>query len=548
MSYQTVEADFLVIGGGTAGTMAAIRAKELNPEAKVVIFEKGNIKRSGSIAMGMDAMNIVAVPGANTPEEYVETNKKACHGILDAKPSYALADRSYAMVKRLESWGVYFPKDEDGDYERLQVHPNGRFCLTMPEQNLKVILAQKVEEHGVTVFNRTMATRLLTQDDRVAGAVGLNIRTGELIVCKAKAVLLSNGGASRFGIPNTGALHGTYDYPGNAGDGYALAFRAGAKITGFEYCMSYALMKDINMPAGYVAIGRGGKLYDALGQEIDMGGTINQDVMVQKCQDGRGPLFINVKDLPEEKIKAIEDLWFSVERPMMKNYFEGRGLDLRKDNIELVASELFLCGGHGLTGIMVDEKAKSTLKGLFAAGDVANVSRGHLTGAFTFGEIAAEEAQELFNDEFDIDWSQVEAEQKNIEELLNTKENEVSVEKMEYKVRRVINDYIPSPKNEYKLNKCQKHMKEFRENLKSLVRVNDYNELSRAIEISFIIDCAELCTVASLARKESRWGPRHFRADYPQQDDQNWLKHVVLSVGNSYPEINVEFKPVDDSL
>lgn len=544
MGYQIVEADFLIIGGGTAGTMAAIRAKELNPDRKVVIFEKGNIKRSGSIAMGMDAMNIVAVPGANTPEEYVETNKKACHGILDEKPSYVLADRSYAMVKRLEGWGVYFPKDENGEYERLQVHPNGRFCLTMPEQNLKVILANQVAEHNVTVFNRTMATRILVNHSRAVGAVGINTRTGEMIVCKAKAILMSNGGASRFGIPNTGALYGTYDYPGNAGDGYALAFRAGAKLTGFEYCMSYALMKDINMPAGYVAIGRGGKVYNGIGEAVEMNGTINQDQMVQQCNAGNGPLFIKIKDLPEEKIKAIEDLWFTVERPMMKNFFAGRHFDLRKDDIELVASELFLCGGHGLSGILVNEKAESSLKGLYAAGDVANVARGHLTGAFTFGEIAAENAQDLFDDEIEIDWTQVEMEQQYIQDLLNTRDNEASVEKMEYKVRRFINDYLSSPKNEFKLTKCQKHMREFREKLLEQIKVNDIADLARAIEIGFIIDCAELCAEASLARKESRWGPRHFRADYPQQDDENWMKHVVLSVDQQYPKIKVEYKPV----
>lgn len=544
MGYQVVEADFLIIGGGTAGTMAAIRAKELNPDSKVVIFEKGNIKRSGSIAMGMDAMNIVAVPGENTPEEYVQTNRKACHGILDEKPSYALADRSFAMVKRLEGWGVYFPKDEKGEYERIQVHPNGRFCLTMPEQNLKVILAKQVAEHNVTVFNRTMATRILVTKNRAVGAVGINTRTGELLVCKAKAILMSNGGASRFGIPNTGALYGTYDYPGNAGDGYALAFRAGAKMTGFEYCMSYALMKDINMPAGYVAIGRGGKVYNGIGEPVEMQGTINQDLMVQQCNAGNGPLFINIKDLPEEKIKAIEELWFTVERPIMKNFFEARDFDLRKDDIELVASELFLCGGHGLTGIMVNENAESSLRGLLAAGDVANVARGHLTGAFTFGEIAAETAQTLFDDEIEVDWTQVEQEEAYIQALLNTRDNEASVEKMEYKVRRFINDYLPSPKNEIKLTKCQKQMQAFREHFLEQVQVSDITDLAQAIEIGFIIDCAQLCAEASLARKESRWGPRHFRADYPQQDDTNWMKHVVLSVDQQYPQIKVEYKPV----
>ncbi|MTI84716.1 MAG: fumarate reductase/succinate dehydrogenase flavoprotein subunit [Firmicutes bacterium] len=548
MGYETVKADFLIIGGGTAGTMAAVRAKELNPDANVVIFEKGHIRRSGSIAMGMDAMNIVAVPGGDTAKDYVEANTKACYGILDAKPSYVMADRSYDMVKRLESWGVHFPKDENGDYERVKVHPNGNFCLTMPDPDLKIRLVNKVEEHNVTVYNRTMVTSLLVNGDRVVGATGLNTRTGEYILCEAKAVLVCNGGASRFGIPNTGALYGTYDYPGNAGDGYSLAYRAGADLTGFEYCMQMSLIKDINVPITYVSKSRGAKVYTALGDELDMGDTVNLEMMVQAYRDGKGPLFIKMQHLPEEQIKHIENILFKVERPMMERFMEGRGMDFRKDDIELNPTEIYLCGGHGLTGIVVNEKAETSLKGLYAAGDVSNVSRGHLTGAFVFGEIAGEQAQNWFDSEVEIDREQVEREFKKIDELKKLQDNEVPVEQVEYKLRRVINDYLPSPKSEYRISKGLDNIRVIKDELKEVMKVTDNNELARAIEVGFIADCAELCAVASLNRKESRWSERHYRVDYPEMDDENWLKHVVLSRGDKEGEIKVELRPIDYNL
>ena len=97
-----VSADILIIGGGSAGTMAAIRAKELNPSQRVAIFEKGHILYSGCIARGMDALNIVAVPGVTTPELYVESNRVACGGIMDEPVNYLMAKRSYAMMKKLE--------------------------------------------------------------------------------------------------------------------------------------------------------------------------------------------------------------------------------------------------------------------------------------------------------------------------------------------------------------------------------------------------------------------------------------------------------------
>ncbi|MDN5347686.1 MAG: hypothetical protein PWP65_1250 [Clostridia bacterium] len=549
---KNIRADFLIIGGGSAGCMAAIRAGELNPEAEIVIFEKGHIRRSGTIAMGMDALNVVAVPGGDTPEDYIASLIKSCHKILDVRPSYVMAKRSFAILQRLESWGVNFPKGENGDYERLQVHPHGRFCVAMEAPDLKVILARKVKETGARVYNRVMATSLLTVGNRVVGATGLNLRTGEFLVCTARAVLLANGGASRFGLPNTGYLYGTYDYPGNAGDGYAMAFRAGAQLTGFECCMQTTIIKDANIPLLYITLTRGGKVINALGEEIDMGGTVSVDKMLREYWEGRGPLFIRLDHLPEDEIRKIESILFTTERPMQKRFFEERGLNFRQHPVEIYPTEIYLCGGHGMTGLVVDETAATTLEGLFAAGDVACVPRQHLTGAFVFGEIAAESAQEFLAAGMPGGLSSEIEEQANQEynrlvSLINNPGGIIGVKEFEYKVRRIINDYLTSPKNELKLKNAILWMQKFREDLPKVIKVRDYHELARAVEIGFIIDCAELCGMASLARKESRWGVRHFRSDYPETDDANWLKHVILQRGN-YPEINTSYKPVDHKV
>ena len=143
-----VHADVLIIGGGSAGAMAAIRAKERNPHQRVVVFEKGHILYSGCIPRGMDALNIVAVPGVTTPDLYVESNGLACEGIMDEPVNYRMAERSYRMMKEIEQWGVFFPKDKAGHYELLQVHPKGKFCLTMKEPELKTILAKRLLDLG----------------------------------------------------------------------------------------------------------------------------------------------------------------------------------------------------------------------------------------------------------------------------------------------------------------------------------------------------------------------------------------------------------------
>lgn len=540
-----VYADILIIGGGSAGSMAAIRAKEVNPEQKVVIFEKGHILYSGCIARGMDALNIVAVPGVTTPDLYVESNALACGGIMDEPVNYLMAKRSYSLMKKLERWGVFFPRDKEGNYELLQVHPKGRFCLAMKEPELKTILAKKVLGLGCQVFNRVMGIQLLVEEGRVAGAIGMNIRTGELVICQARAVILASGGTARFGLPNSGYLYGVYDFPGNTGDGYAMAFRAGAQVTGFEYTLNYYIIKDINAPLLYITLTRGAHLLNAMDLHLEEDHPSNQTMALEYRKD-RGPLRIRMSHLPEARIQEIEDILFSTERPVQQRFFEGRGVNFRSGDIELWPTEFYLCGGHGLTGIFVDERATSTLPGLYAAGDVSLVARGHLSGAFVYGEIAAEQAAEEaqkrplagFNPE------KVQELKRSLQQRGEQKNGEVSIEEFEYKVRRLINDYVTPPKNEYKLKRALWWMDRFAEEIRQKVRVGSIHDLFKVLEVENIILCAKLSATASLERKESRWGFWHSRSDYPQRNDAQWLKHIMLQNGSEPGEILISHRPL----
>jgi succinate dehydrogenase/fumarate reductase flavoprotein subunit len=350
--YPVLDCDVLVIGGGSAGAMAAIRAKEVDPNQRVVIFEKGEIKYSGCIARGMDALNIVAVPGVSTPELYVESNSLACEGIMDEPVNYRMVQRSWDLLKKLESWDVCFPVDEKGKYEVLQVHPKGKFCVTMKEPELKTILAKRVMDLGVQVINRTMAVELLKNGNRVTGAIGMNVRTGEVIVCKAKAVILSAGGTARFGLPNNGYLYGVYDFPGNTGDGYCLAYRAGAELSGFEYTLIYYIIKDINAPLLYITLTRGANLLNAFGDRRDKEHP-SIKTMLQEDFEGRGPMRILMSHLPEEKIKEIEDILFTTERPVQERFWQKpRSQDFTLPGILLLWPVVICLGPSSLVRLL----------------------------------------------------------------------------------------------------------------------------------------------------------------------------------------------------
>jgi succinate dehydrogenase/fumarate reductase flavoprotein subunit len=288
--YPVIDTDVLIIGGGSAGAMAAIRAKEHNPGQKVLVMEKGDIKYSGCIARGMDAMNIVALPGISTPEEYLEGNGRTCEGIMDEPVNYRMAERSYATMQRLIDWGVCFPKF-NGEYEVLQVHPKGRFCVTMKEPELKRIIAERAMSLGAQVMNRTMALRLLKKNGAVYGAVALNVRTGEPSVIRAKNIILCAGGTARFGLPDNGHLYGVYDFPGNTGDGYMLAYHAGAELSGFEYTLVYYITKDINAPLLYITLTRGAHLLNAFNERRDKAHPSIKSMFMEHLNN-QGPLRI----------------------------------------------------------------------------------------------------------------------------------------------------------------------------------------------------------------------------------------------------------------
>lgn len=544
--YPVIQADVLIIGGGSAGAMAAIRARQLRPDQRVVVFEKGEMKYSGSIARGMDALNIVAIPGTEeTPELYVEANRAACQGIMDEPVSYAMAERTWAVMQELISWGVCFPVNDKGEYDRLQIHNKGRFCITMKEPELKTILAAKCAELGVEVWNRVMTVRLLKDGERVCGAIGLNVRTGEMVVCKAKSVILCSGGTARFGLPANGYLYGVYDFPGNTGDGYVMAYRAGAELSGFEYTLVYYIIKDINAPLLYITLTRGAHLLNAFAQEFqeDHPGVL---LMHEEHQAERGPMRIDMRHMSEEKIREVEALLFSTERPVQERFFQGRGVDFRTAEIELWPTDCFLCGGHGLTGIRVNERAESTVPGLYAAGDVSLVARAHLSGAFTFGQISAENATEYAATAAVpvVDDAQVREFLEDRDAKMRQSAGEVPVEEFEFKVRRLINDYIRPPKNAYKLDRALWWVDRFRKELRDTVRIRSTHDLFKAYEVENIIHCAGMSALASKERTESRWGLWHSRSDYPLKDDAHWLKHIVLTQGESFEDIRISFRPV----
>ena len=543
---KTLKTDVLIIGGGSAGCLAAIAAKDVDSSLDVTIFEKGHIRRSGSLATGMDALNIVVIPGISTPEEYVKAvDKYLLHGIIDEELHHLLAERSFAMLKKLERWGFEFEKDDSGQYVLYELFPDEKFIVPMKGWNLKPILAREVARRKVRVLNHTMATSLISDFRRVYGATGIDLRTGEFIVCLAKATILATGGCARFGIPPSGYLFGTFDFPGNAGDGYAMAYRAGAILAGFEYLQYWLEVKDLNTPLGKEYWELGVKYLDSKGNEIHDDLEYSDPTLVRLLMN-RETVYEKFSHLPEKTLKKIEQIIFSSERKLpIIRFFKERRLDIRKDLIEYDFEEICLCGGHGATGVKIDSNARTSLEGLYAAGDVAYVPGQMLTGAFVFGEIAGQSAANYAKtcDTSDINWDFIHKEEKRVfSPIKRTYGIKPSV--FEFKLRRVITQYLTPPRNEKKLRTALWWIQRFKTEDVNRLKANDWHELGRAIETEFILDCAEMAARAALERKETRWGIHDYRSDFPERDDKNWLKHVLIRIDPETGEMIVFTSPV----
>ncbi|MGW6980022.1 fumarate reductase/succinate dehydrogenase flavoprotein subunit [Streptomyces sp. NPDC054932] len=532
---EELSCDVLVIGGGTAGTMAALTAAERG--ARVLLLEKAHVRHSGALAMGMDGVNNAVVPGRAEPDDYVAEITRANDGIVDQSTVRQTATRGFAMVQRLEAYGVKFEKDEHGEYAVRQVHRSGSYVLPMPEgKDVKKVLYRQLRRREmrerIRIENRVMPVRVLTspEDGRAIGAAAFNTRTGAFVTVRAGAVILATGPCGRLGLPASGYLYGTYENPTNAGDGYAMAYHAGAALTGIECFQINPLIKDYNGPAcAYVANPFGGYQVNRHGERfVDSdywSGQMMAEFAAELASD-RGPVYLKLSHLPEESVASLESILHTTERPTRGTFHAGRGHDYRTHDIEMHISEIGLCGGHSASGVRVDDHARTTVPRLYAAGDLASVPHNYMIGAFVFGDLAGGDAARYTAYEGALPADQLAAAHELIYRPLRNPDGPPQPQ-VEYKLRRFVNDYVAPPKTGAKLSLAVAAFDRMTGEIEEMGATTAH-ELMRCAEVSFIRDCAEMAARSSLARTESRWGLYHERLDHPERDDSGWLHHLDL--------------------
>lgn len=563
----SIETDVLVIGGGLAGCMAAIKAAESG--VKVTIAEKANTLSSGCAGTGIDHVwgyiPSVHEPMGWTIQDLIEDHTQIiARGLIDKELLYLVASKANDRVLDLEKFGVNFRyKDSKapGKFRIVTQFHSVPTTWNFDGVDIKIKLTREAKRRGVTIINRVTVADLLVTNGRIAGALGVNTRNGKLYLFKAKSVVVSTGRVNRLSRTVTG-VWGNHRVPVNeTGDGRAMALRAGVPIINMEFFTPpvYSIGNfELNLGSPRNTVQPAGSVVDPKGEVIiprtyfydwDKRGRekVNPSESRRRFEEGRispllwpqlhdkggGPFYLDLTGGTPQEIKYIE---WSISNEGKGSYFldylkKQEKFDFRKDKLEWLPNSRELAG-TAASGLLVNKNLETGVKGLFAAGDdVGGVPWMCSPGAFTMGWKAGEMAGKTAQKQKSFALIKNESLQSFRQFCSQTLRNSQGIDwqEAELALQNILDYYAGSVRSEVMLRRGIERLQDLKQQVS--FRAANPHELGRCLEVRSIIDNAEMIVRASLERKESRRAPYGFyRADYPEQDDKNWLAFLAVKL------------------
>lgn len=533
-SEKIIHTDVLIIGGGTAGCYAALTLRSLS-DASVVIAEKADIRRSGCLAAGVNALNAYITKG-HTPQFYVDYAKKDAAGIVREDLLLTMSEGLNEVTRKLEDLGLVILKDEKGEYVA-----RGTRNIKINGENIKTILADAVKKlDGVQVINHLNITDYIVRDNTIAGALGFDMRTGTAYEIRAKAVLCATGGAAGLYRPNNPGFsrHKIWYCPFNTGAGYAMGIRAGAEMTTFEMRFIALRCKDTIAPTGTIAQGIGAKQVNARGDvyEQKYGLTTSQRLYgtVRETLDGNGPCYLRTEGITPAQDESLLKAYLNMAPSQTLKWIESGKLPSQQ-NVEIEGTEPYVVGGHTASGYWVDTNRQTTIRHLYAAGDVAGgCPQKYVTGALVEGEIAAKDmVRQGLSDVSGLDEAQEKAilaeKVAEYNAALGETDSFFTVEQLEEAMQKVMDTYAGGIGSHYQYNEKQLALAD--EKIDQLMELAAHVGASDYHELLFVYELRERLTVCKVliahlrARKETRWHSFAENLDYPEQR-ADWLKYV----------------------
>ena len=364
-----VNSDILVVGGGMAGCGATYESRYWGRDLDIVCVEKANIERSGAVAQGLYAINCYMGMqwGENQPEDHVRYARNDLMGIVREDLGYDIARHVDSTVHKFEEWGLPIMRDpETGRYQR-----EGKWQIMIHGESYKPIVAEAARKAATRVYNRIIVTHLLMDEakpNRVAGAVGFNVRTGDFHVFRAKAVIVCAGGASHIYKPRAvgEGMGRTWYAPWSSASAYGLPILAGAKMTQMENRIVLTRFKDGYGPVGAYFLHLKTYTENAYGEEyeskwyehtkalvgdyVDMHPVptcLRNHAFLEEVKAGKGPIRMVTKqafqDPHKETIGWENFLGMTIGQAVV---WASQNIDPKHVNPELTTSEPYVMGSH----------------------------------------------------------------------------------------------------------------------------------------------------------------------------------------------------------
>ena len=564
-----IETDVLIIGGGLAGCMSAIKAAE--SDASVTIAEKADTRSSGCAGTGIDHMWGYIPPVHEkmgyTIEDIIESHTKGiANGFIDPELLHFIVRESYDRVLDLESFGLNFRYEDSkapGNFRVVTQFHSAPTTLNFDGRDLKVKLTREARKRGVKIINRVTVIDLLSSPDgHISGALGVGTRDGKIYAFRTKAVVTSTGRVNRISRSLTGVWGNTRLPIYETGDGRAMAFRAGLPIINMEFLSNimYSIGNfELNLgsprntvqPAGSVVDGDGEVIvprtqffnWDDLGENKADAVKALQKMLATRPKErpdyfalhdqGKGPFYLDLTQGTEEEIQYIEwSIRNEGKGSLFLDYLKNQeDFNFRRDKLEWLPNCREMAGTAS-SGLVVNKDLETGIKGLFAAGDEVGglpwvCSPGAVTMGWHAGEMAAKEAlnQKSF---FDVNEDQLNTLTSRCDGMYDSKDG-LYWREVEIALQNIVDHYAGKARAEKMLLRALDRIGDIKNNV--TFKADNPHELGRCLEVMSVIENAEMILRASVERKESRKMPFGFyRADYPESNDKEYFFFLAQSL------------------
>ena len=542
-----LEHDVLIVGAGLAGMRAAIAARTSGANA-AIISKVHPVRSHSSAAQG--GINAALTDRGDDWEDHAYDTIKGSDYLGDQDAIEVMCRSAGQSLIDMEHMGVTFNRDDEGKLGTRAFGGQRRartfFVGDFTGQALLHVMFEQLIKSGVQRYEEWFVTSLIIEEGQVAGVTALEIRTGKLRAIRAKSVIFCTGGCGRLFEPSTNALIVT-------GDGMALAYNAGAKLMDMEMVQYHpTTISGSGVLLSEAARGEGAYLRDKNGERFmekyapNMMELASRDVVSRSEQTEinagngiNGCVLLDCTHLGEklimEKLSQIRELGIDLT-----------GKDMIKELVPIRPGMHYLMGG-----IKTDIDGQTNLPGVYAAGECANVSvhGGNRLGAnslldtIVFGERSGAHAADFAKGQshFNVNENEVVVrEEQRLQGMLDRPDNGDRWGKIRLAMGDSMNRNVAVFRDKEGIEETIQELQGLKTRYGGVPVHNKgkvFNtDLIFALELGFMLDCAEAIAVSALERKESRGA--QFRIDYPSRDDENWLKHIVVSQGEIGPELS----------